>query len=196
MSWSWKRRAIPLLPLWAVRPVQSLSACTVELYLYPPYRPYGLYRASVPLHGCTLPYLVIRIFPCMHAAVKNACQRWWWLSLKFNTGSAPICSEPFLTLTTVHVTNVARILGSDTQGCPTDSSLHTLLLAVCSPRLDHLAYVKENVDDRNAEGGGGVSPSLRVPVAQGRPSAIRPLRFDSDFAKFTFVSKHIYFTNL
>jgi hypothetical protein len=26
--WSWKSRAIPLLPLWAVRPVQSLSACT------------------------------------------------------------------------------------------------------------------------------------------------------------------------
>jgi hypothetical protein len=25
---SWKGRAIPLLPLWAVRPVQSLSACT------------------------------------------------------------------------------------------------------------------------------------------------------------------------
>ena len=28
VSWSWKGRAIPLLPLWAVRPVQSLSACT------------------------------------------------------------------------------------------------------------------------------------------------------------------------
>ena len=41
--------AIPLLPLWAVRPVQSLSACTVQLYLYSPYRPYGLYRASVPV---------------------------------------------------------------------------------------------------------------------------------------------------
>ena len=41
--------AIPLLPLWAVRPVQSLSACTVELYLYSPYEPYGLYRASVPV---------------------------------------------------------------------------------------------------------------------------------------------------
>jgi len=26
--WSWKSRAIPLLPLWAVRPVQSFSACT------------------------------------------------------------------------------------------------------------------------------------------------------------------------
>ena len=27
---------IPLLPLWAVLPVQSLSACTVELYIYSP----------------------------------------------------------------------------------------------------------------------------------------------------------------
>jgi hypothetical protein len=65
--WSWKSTAIPPLPLWAVRPVQSLSACTmvhftftfgheiVELYLYSPYGPYGLYRASVPVQGCTLP---------------------------------------------------------------------------------------------------------------------------------------------
>jgi len=28
VPWSWKSRAIPLLLLWAVRPVQSLSACT------------------------------------------------------------------------------------------------------------------------------------------------------------------------
>jgi len=42
-------RAIPLLPLWAVWPVQSLSACRVQLYLYSPYGPYGLYRASVPV---------------------------------------------------------------------------------------------------------------------------------------------------
>ena len=40
---------IPLLPLWAVRPLQSLSACTVQLYLYSPYWPYSLYRASVPV---------------------------------------------------------------------------------------------------------------------------------------------------
>jgi hypothetical protein len=26
----------------------------VELYLYSPYGPYGLYRTSVPLQGCTL----------------------------------------------------------------------------------------------------------------------------------------------
>ena len=28
VPWSRKSRAIPVLPLWAVRPVQSLSACT------------------------------------------------------------------------------------------------------------------------------------------------------------------------
>jgi len=37
VPWSWKSRAIPLLPLWAVRTVQSLSACTrvtFTFYLY------------------------------------------------------------------------------------------------------------------------------------------------------------------
>jgi len=57
----------------------------------------------------------------MHAAVKNACRRWWWLSREFNTGSTPICSEPLLTLTTVRVINVARTMGRDSQSCHTDS---------------------------------------------------------------------------
>jgi len=41
--------AIPLLPIWAVQPVQTLSACTVQLYLYSPYSPYNLHRPSVPV---------------------------------------------------------------------------------------------------------------------------------------------------
>jgi len=28
VPWSWKSRAIPLLPLWTIWPVQSLSGCT------------------------------------------------------------------------------------------------------------------------------------------------------------------------
>jgi len=40
---------IPPLPLWAVRPVETLSACKVQLYLYSPCGPYGLYRPSVPV---------------------------------------------------------------------------------------------------------------------------------------------------
>jgi len=34
VPWSRKGRAIPLLPLWAVRPVQSLSACTRVHFTY------------------------------------------------------------------------------------------------------------------------------------------------------------------
>jgi len=41
--------AVPLLPLWTVRTVQSLSACTVQRYLYSPYVSYELYRDSVPV---------------------------------------------------------------------------------------------------------------------------------------------------
>ena len=39
-------RAKPLLPLRAVRPLQSLSACTVQLYLY---SPQCLYSTAIPL---------------------------------------------------------------------------------------------------------------------------------------------------
>jgi len=82
---------IPLLPLWTVQPVQSLSACTtvhftftstppmdrmactdsqclcngalyLYLYLYSPYGPYRLYRVSVPVQRCTLP-LPIPLLP-------------------------------------------------------------------------------------------------------------------------------------
>ena len=38
VPWPWKGRAIPLLPLWAVRSVQSLSACTRSNYLFIPWR--------------------------------------------------------------------------------------------------------------------------------------------------------------
>jgi hypothetical protein len=55
VQWPRKSRAIPLLPLWAARPVQSLSACTVELYLYSPMgrtactEPQCLYIRAIPL---------------------------------------------------------------------------------------------------------------------------------------------------
>jgi len=47
--------AIPLLPLWTVRPVQGLSACAVQLYLTPPMghmactEPQCLYSTAIPL---------------------------------------------------------------------------------------------------------------------------------------------------
>ena len=38
-------------------PSSAVGHERVELYLYSPCAPYGLYRASVPVQGCTLPYL-------------------------------------------------------------------------------------------------------------------------------------------
>ena len=34
VPWSWKSRAITLLPLWAIRPVESLSACTRVTFIF------------------------------------------------------------------------------------------------------------------------------------------------------------------
>ena len=42
-------------------PSSAVCLERVELYLYYPYVPYGLYRASVPVQGCTLPYLVLTV---------------------------------------------------------------------------------------------------------------------------------------
>ena len=48
----------------------------VELYLYSPYGPYGFYRASVPVQGCTLLLHVAKVradFPLTHC---SAFQSW------------------------------------------------------------------------------------------------------------------------
>ena len=61
--------AIPLLPLWTVRPVQSLSACTVLLYLYSPMDfttctdPQCLYSTAIPL----LPQWTVRPVQSLNA---------------------------------------------------------------------------------------------------------------------------------
>ena len=81
VPWARKSRAIPLLPLWTERPVQTLSACTVQLYLYSPYGTYGLYRASVPVQysytstppmdrtACTEPQ-------CLYSTAKPLLPQW------------------------------------------------------------------------------------------------------------------------
>jgi len=56
-------KAIPLLPLWVVRPVQSLSACAVQLYLYFSYWPFGLYRASFSVQYSYTPTAPLAVRP-------------------------------------------------------------------------------------------------------------------------------------
>jgi hypothetical protein len=47
VPWSRKSRAITLLPLWAVRPVQSLSACTRVHFTYIPHTQYASWTSRV-----------------------------------------------------------------------------------------------------------------------------------------------------
>ena len=62
---------------------QCLYKCalylTVELYLYSPCGPYGLYRASVPVQGCTLPYsraiLLLPLWALRPVQSLSACTR-------------------------------------------------------------------------------------------------------------------------
>ena len=42
-------------------PSNAVGHERVELYLYSPYGPYGLYRASVPIHECTVPFFTYKI---------------------------------------------------------------------------------------------------------------------------------------
>ena len=43
----------------------------VELYLYSPYGPYGLYRASLPVQGCTLPFFTFQIMEVNYKIVMT-----------------------------------------------------------------------------------------------------------------------------
>jgi hypothetical protein len=42
-------------------PSSAVGHERVELYLYSPYGPYGLYRATVPVKGCTLKMFYVAI---------------------------------------------------------------------------------------------------------------------------------------
>jgi hypothetical protein len=67
-------RGVTLTP----HPVYCRGHERVELYLYSPYRPNSLYRASVPVQRCTLPllYVVIRTPGASVPQVGNHCFRW------------------------------------------------------------------------------------------------------------------------
>ena len=53
-------------------PSSAVGHERVELYLYSPYGPYGLYRASVPVQGCTLPFFNKK-FPIRDKCIATVC---------------------------------------------------------------------------------------------------------------------------
>jgi len=121
--------SIPLIPVWTVQPVQSLSACTtvhfnftytstppmdraactepqclyngalyLYLYLYSPYGPYRLYRASVPVQRCTLT-LSIPLLPLWTVQPEQSLSACTTVHFTFTYTSTPpmdrtACTEP------------------------------------------------------------------------------------------------------
>ena len=94
---------IPLLPLWTVQPVHNLSACTTVHFNFtytstPPYGPYGLYRASVPVQRCTLS-LPIPLLPLWTVPPVQSLSACTTVHFTFTyTSSPPIdrtaCTDP------------------------------------------------------------------------------------------------------
>ena len=81
VQWSWRSRAIPLLLLWAVRPVQSLSACTRVTFTF------FTYSCFLQLTSSCFHYKLksdswgkVNIYGCDrigHSGKKNVCYSEW-----------------------------------------------------------------------------------------------------------------------
>jgi len=68
VPWSWNCRAIPLLPLWAVRPVQSLNACTRVTFTFLFFLLYTWFDEPHPSPERSYP---TRLITSVHASYKR-----------------------------------------------------------------------------------------------------------------------------
>ena len=94
VPWSWKSRAIPLLPLWVIRPVQSLSAYTrvhfiLPYQLLPPNWKLNIDSGSprwyfIPITFTTIFFYyalrilsAIQIISTLYRVIKKSLCTWW-----------------------------------------------------------------------------------------------------------------------
>ena len=82
----------------------SLLVERVELYLYSPYGPYGLYRASVPVQGGTLPFFLHHISQqifCFAPSLSNCTFMWLQRTSLFSKEACQ--SFPFPLLGSIYI---------------------------------------------------------------------------------------------
>jgi len=74
VPWSWKSRAIPLLPLWAVQPVQSPSACTRVHFTYLHYNIMGSpsYMRSVVDRHVVMRHILVPVLQVIGATDSDS----------------------------------------------------------------------------------------------------------------------------
>ena len=73
VPWSSKGRAIPLLPLWAVQPVQSLSACT---------RVHFTVLAFIQINVSLVPILLVLLLLCISSTNARIMEHTKWVCLR------------------------------------------------------------------------------------------------------------------
>ena len=98
----------PYVPYGLYRASVPVQRCTLfYLHLYSPYVPYSLHRASVPVQRCTLP-LPIPLFPLCAVQPVQTLSACTTAHCTFTYTSTPLCAvQPVQSLsasTTVHFT--------------------------------------------------------------------------------------------
>ena len=103
VPWSWKGRVIPLLPLWAVRPVQSLSAFTRVYFTLPQ----CLYKGALYLYlsACTRVHFTFTSVPVQECALPLPLPQCLYKSALYLYLSA--CTRVRFTFTSVPVQGCA-----------------------------------------------------------------------------------------
>ena len=78
VPWSWKGRAIPLLPPWAVRPVQSVSACTRVYFTFTSISDRVCLQANYVIFGKCLPWMCTGVCEVtgLRYTSKEECYGW------------------------------------------------------------------------------------------------------------------------
>jgi len=84
VPWSRKGRAIPLLPLWAVRPVQSLSACTRG----------ALYSFTFTLHPMYCLFCVVLCIVCVYMCIVLLPPGGYPIAVKYIVSDMPEILNP------------------------------------------------------------------------------------------------------
>jgi len=98
VPWSWKSRAIPLLSLWAVQPVQSLSACTKMRFTVPHSlrHNWGIHRVVGRVFLTVVDRLPCPVLPAIvpeHVSSRSSSNVWWqrlYITLYCSTGRSSI----------------------------------------------------------------------------------------------------------
>ena len=116
-----------------------------KLYLYSPYGPYGLYRASVPVQRCTLP-LPIPLFPLWIIQPVQSLSTCTTVHFTFTYTSTPpmdrtACTEPQCLYSTA-IPLLPLWAVRPVQSLSACTTVHFTFTYTCTPPIDRTAWTE------------------------------------------------------